>query len=213
MTEIDVLEITKLLRLTRFWMTKNVSRRQREMTKYFDDYTLMSDKEEVEPPLAPGHPIEQPRQEASDERIRDAKAGFLELKAQKHLTDFPSVEKTPFTPSQQRGLFEDLDYTYGSMDHWMVKSILPHVEDPPRPIVHAVAEGAQMAQNHVQQTHNQPQHNQVPFNQAPYGQAPMGQPGYNTQPGHYNNNNNQWQANNVKVGQENELIDYQKKDV
>lgn len=127
MTEIDVLEITKLLRLTRFWMTKNVSRRQREMTKYFDDYTLHSGGDEAEPPLPPGHPIEQPRQEQSDERIRDAKAGFLELKMQKHLTDYPSVEHQPYTPNQQKGLFEDLDYTYGSMDHWMVKSILPHV--------------------------------------------------------------------------------------
>jgi len=58
-----------------------------------------------------------------------------------------------------------------------------------------------MAQNHVQQTHH---------NQAAYAPPQMGQPVYG-QPGLNNNNYNQWQANNVKVGQENELMDLQKK--
>lgn len=40
MTELDIIEVTKLLRLTRVYMQKNTTKEQRNMVKYFDDYTI-----------------------------------------------------------------------------------------------------------------------------------------------------------------------------
>jgi len=40
MAELDIIEVTKLLRLTRTFMQKNTDKHQRKMVKYFDDYTI-----------------------------------------------------------------------------------------------------------------------------------------------------------------------------
>lgn len=126
-SELDLLEITKLLRLNRFWMTQHTTRRQRELVKYFDDYTLHAgDSGDDHNPRDPNTIVGQPNYNHGSERLLCShQKGSLELsKVKEYKKGEGFMSQAHYGPEEKEALFDHLDMHKDSMDYFMVDRIL-----------------------------------------------------------------------------------------